>query len=135
MHWATKYIGLPYEISGRTVGGVDCWGLICLVYENEFGITLPFIPGIPACEVSALCAAIEKEVEQDWVKVEKPFDACAVTMSQGEVMHHVGLWIGADGGKVIHCWGRHKVIADTPKGIKLKGIRHMKFYRHREWKQ
>jgi hypothetical protein len=135
MNWAAKYIGIPYVMSGRDASGVDCWGLICLVYLQEFGMDLPVIPGIPAAETLALCAAIEKEVKQDWTEVEKPFDACAVTMSQGEVMHHVGLWVAADGGKVMHCWGRHKVIADTVKGISLKGIRQMKFYRHRQWIQ
>ena len=37
----SKYIGIPYLDHGRTTAGVDCWGLVWLIYKNEFDITLP----------------------------------------------------------------------------------------------
>lgn len=36
MCWSNKYLGIPYK-SGDT----DCWGLVCNIYENELGVTLP----------------------------------------------------------------------------------------------
>lgn len=39
-----KYLGIPHVKGGRNTaehGGMDCWGLVVLFYENEFGITLP----------------------------------------------------------------------------------------------
>jgi len=36
-----KYIGIPYKHLGRGVKGLDCWGLLCLFYQQEKGIELP----------------------------------------------------------------------------------------------
>lgn len=36
-----KYIGIPYKDRGRSFDAVDCYGLIYLIYRNEFGINVP----------------------------------------------------------------------------------------------
>jgi len=134
MHWASKYIGYPYLEGGRGEGGVDCWGLLFVAYLAEFGIALPEIPGVSAEAVLSFNSALAKEVERDWVEIEAPVDGCAVAMSQKVAIHHVGIWAEADGGKVVHSWKQQKVIADTLKSLKLKGMQTIKFYRHRKWK-
>lgn len=35
-----KYVGIPYVHKGRSTSGLDCYGLILLVYREEFGIML-----------------------------------------------------------------------------------------------
>lgn len=133
MHWAAQYIGFPYLEGGRGAGGVDCWGLLCLVYAQEFHTILPLIPGVTANNVALFNTMLQRQVLREWVEVDMPSDGCAVAMSQKQAIHHVGLWVDADGGKVIHSWKQQKVIADTLRTLKLKGMKTIKFYRHRSW--
>lgn len=36
-----KYINIPYLDKGRSLNGVDCWGIIWLIYKEEKNIILP----------------------------------------------------------------------------------------------
>lgn len=132
-HWAVKYIGLKHVPGGRGAEGVDCWGLVRLVYRDEFQIELPMLPGVSQSSILSIAGAISSHVERDWEEVYRPFDGCTVAMSQHKVIHHVGLFAEADGGKIIHCWDKQNVIADTVRGIAFKGFQVIKFYRHKLW--
>lgn len=39
--WADEYVGLPFELGGRTREGLDCWGLVRLVLVEQTGILYP----------------------------------------------------------------------------------------------
>ncbi len=128
-HWIVKYIGLPYVEGGRSWLGVDCWGLLKLVYHHEKGICLPDLPGI----VQGSPLVVSREIEEhsvDWVGVSKPDDGDAVAMGLKGIPHHVGIWLGEDGGKVVHCWHGFPVCADSIRMLRVKGIRTIKFFRY-----
>lgn len=36
-----KYIGIPYLHQGRSLYGIDCYGIVWLIYKNEKNIILP----------------------------------------------------------------------------------------------
>ena len=39
--WASAYVGIPFTDHGRTKFGCDCWGLVRLIYREQFGLSLP----------------------------------------------------------------------------------------------
>lgn len=41
MPWIGDYVGLPFAERGRDRAGVDCWGLVCLVYRECLARDLP----------------------------------------------------------------------------------------------
>jgi len=130
LHWVYKYLSIPWVAGGRDKQGVDCWGLLRLVYKEEFGIELPWIPGMPA---KLLNVIVERETNASWVEISKPIDGCGVAMSKKTILHHVGVWAAADGGKVIHSLQPQNVEAISLKGIWSKGFFVIKFYRHKLW--
>ena len=52
--WAAEYIGIPYVQHGRTKEGCDCWGLLNLIWREQFGFEPPPYEGV------------------DWYKGQKP---------------------------------------------------------------
>lgn len=128
MHWAVKYIGKTPEEIGF------CWGLLRAVYaEQEVG--LPAVEGLTMRNADEVAAKVRDKLTGDWVEIEEPQELCAVAMSQapdGQI-HHVGVYTSADGGRVVHCWGAHRVIAEDFRRLRLKGFKIIKFYRHKLW--
>ncbi len=137
MHWAAKDIGLPYQAGGRGPSHFDCWGLVWLIYGQVFGIQLPQMPGVGlGVSGTPTCVALfGSHIEQDWTRINKPFDGCGVAMSQKkDCIHHAGVYVhSSDGGKVVHSWDGTPAVADTLRGLKLKGFRTVLFYRHALW--
>lgn len=39
--WVSRYVGTPYVPGGATAAGADCWGLLTLVWREQFGRPLP----------------------------------------------------------------------------------------------
>jgi len=39
--WVAGFIGKPFQEQGRSLDGADCWGGVCLVYQQRFGVALP----------------------------------------------------------------------------------------------
>lgn len=127
-HWATRFIGLPYLPGGRERDGVDCWGLLRLVYWEERHILLPSLPGLVEDHEQLISRENLALCTKGWVSKGRPTEWAAVGMSRKEMIHHVGVWTEADGGKIIHCWHGIPVVADTPKSLLFQGIRIIQYF-------
>ena len=100
-----RYIGLPYQNLGRSFSGVDCFGLVYIVY-NELGITLPDFTELqyPQDWYKNSENYILDNIWGDWVEVNPPyqiFDALLFyNSSRRVVVNHIGVYINDD--KFLH---------------------------------
>lgn len=60
-HWWNDYLGLPYARLGRTRDGLDCWGLVRMVYAEQFGVDLPSLDYDSEVETAADALALARE--------------------------------------------------------------------------
>lgn len=107
MSWSDRYVGLPAAKLGRDRQGVDCWGLLRLVYWEELLIDLPSYAGDytdPAerDEVSRLINAAEARGPWQPAHVIRPFDA--LVFGAGTYRTHIG--VAVDRRHMLHVQGR-----------------------------
>lgn len=94
--WPNRFVGIPYAEFGRARLGCDCWGLACVIYQEELGISLPQYLGEGSkgehAEVAALIAG--EEASPLWVPVEGPAVAFDIAVfKRGRWNAHVGIVI------------------------------------------
>lgn len=100
-HWSASYIGIPYKARGRTRDGLDCWGLLRLVYADRLGITLPAYTDAPdAAERAETGALITREAASWWTRVQDPVPMDAVLFRVAGWPTHVGVVVAP--GRMLH---------------------------------
>ena len=104
--WYNKYIGIPYKDNGRDLDGVDCWGLVRLVYKNEYDIQLPSFAeqylGASDVDVTKELIAINKE---NWQQSQNKTIGNVVLFRVLGNESHVGIYIGNN--KFLHARQNH----------------------------
>jgi cell wall-associated NlpC family hydrolase len=101
--WAGRYIGLPFLPHGRDRDGVDCWGLVRLVYAEQFGISLPsmearYCHGTDRKSISSLINR-ESGLWRIW-KTEEACTGDVIVLRLHGLPLHVGLVLGD--GQMLH---------------------------------
>jgi cell wall-associated NlpC family hydrolase len=97
-----RYVGIPYRAGGRDFCGIDCWGLVRLVYDEELGIELPTYDGIFAGKEDAHAAGEVMATEsRKWQQVQRwqPFDVLLLRLGAG-IPTHVAVYLG--NGLMLH---------------------------------
>lgn len=90
-----KYLPIPFVPHGRDFSGVDCWGLIDLIYRQEFGITLPAY-GADVGDVHqarAVGPAMQAAQARSWITVASPQAGDVVLFRTGPLPAHVGIYL------------------------------------------
>ncbi len=94
--WESSYTDLPFQDGGRDFTGVDCWGLVRLIYAKELSIELPSYAEISAKSLIAVAREIGKGKDGlEWQEIEreaiKPFDVAVMTLYGSTRVGHVGV--------------------------------------------
>lgn len=129
--WTDNYIGLPFIPDGRSRDGLDCWGLVKLVYEEQLGIILPSYDGVfkedNIKNLRVVSDLMDKEREK-WIRVEKPTEFDVLMMRiQGRVISHVGIYLNKN--KMLHIIKGISSVIEPTTGINWKD-RIVGAYRH-----
>ena len=124
---ANKYIGIPFLDRGRFVErGLDCWGLVMLVYRCEYEIELPSYTTTYTSASSATTNDVFSAEKDAWTKVEEPEPGdVLVFYSSGGV--HVGILVSP--GLVLNVRRGADACIDR-LAILGKIMRHVGTYRH-----
>lgn len=100
--WVADYIGIPYLERGRDRAGCDCWGLVRLVLEQQFQVSLPSLAGdyeaVDDALTQRLIDSTSAAVSAKPVTAPEPGDI-AVLRVEG-IPAHVGIVVG--GGNLLH---------------------------------
>ena len=72
--WINQYVGLPFAEHGRDRAGVDCWGLVRLIYQEQFGVTLPSYAEAyrTTADAEEIGALVRKVTATSWESVPLP---------------------------------------------------------------
>ena len=94
-YWFERYINIPWKLGGRDISGLDCWGLVRLVYQEQLGRKLPsFVDDPHALDltVSGRAKAFKAHLPEFYrVPEGAPFDIA--TMKIGGTLWHVGILV------------------------------------------
>lgn len=103
--WESKYTIAPFKDHGRDLSGLDCWGLVRLVYLQELNIVLPEFAEISPSDLRRVAHMIDGAKDsEEWSSVDRPnlepFDVVVMSQYGGIRNAHVGLITNA--GKLMH---------------------------------
>lgn len=131
LHWTEQYLGLPWLTGGRDpFKGLDCWGLLCLVYRNEWGIRLSKHAAILSTREGTGVLAAEQASNQ-WTRLPlgEVEDGDAVVFTNHS-LSHVGVFVNANGEPSILHAATRKLSSIVPLSVASQGFTEVAFYRH-----
>lgn len=130
--WYAKYVGIPFVDGDRDFNGIDCWRLVCLVYEQERQIILPDYGDISALELRQVAELISRDAyAEPWIEVVpssvNAFDVAVMHKRREPV--HVGIMVGRE--QMIHVEEKTATVMISIKHPSV-AFRSINFFRHRK---
>jgi cell wall-associated NlpC family hydrolase len=132
--WITEYIGVEYKENGRDCeSGVDCWGLIKCIYDNEFNIDLPDYN--EKYEKRGKQYKLEENdysfLESNWRKISMKNKEVGdlLLFDMNDMIFHVGMIVAKH--KFIHVHAGIQTVLDEMNNLRWENRIHG-LYRHNE---
>lgn len=112
--WTKEYIGIPFKEKGRDLdNGVDCWGLVRVVWQKEYNIDVPSYT-TEYDDISRrdmIETAIWDGIDDEWEEVDDPVEGDGIVLQLMGKPVHIGVVL--DDRKFLHIFkGINSVIAD-----------------------
>lgn len=90
--WWNQYVGIPFVSKGRDRLGCDCWGLLRLVYAEQFLIQLPsYIEEYESANNRYSIAAPIDQHRNKWLPVNDPRTGDGVLFCFSGIPCHIGV--------------------------------------------
>ena len=93
--WQNKYIGIPFLDKGRDTNGIDCWGLVRLVYKQEYNIDLPSFSSEYEADDTERMRDLFAQYKEGWEKIEEPVEGCIVLFNIFGIESHMGIAVSS----------------------------------------
>ena len=93
--WSNKYVNIPFKDGGRDINGCDCWGLVRLVYQQEFSIDLPSFSGEYDVNDPKLLHEKIAQHKEGWEVLGEPEPGCVVLFRMFGAESHIGVAISS----------------------------------------
>jgi cell wall-associated NlpC family hydrolase len=124
-NWIENYLGDEWRASDH-----DCWGFFRRVQAEQFKRELPVIE--PSnYGVRTLIRTYSDHAERArWHPVDYAMEGDGVLMGKARRPTHVGVWVEADGGGVLHCQENSGVIFTSHRALARLGWNVLGLYRY-----
>jgi hypothetical protein len=123
-HWASTYVGFPWTLD------CDCWGFFRKVQLEQFGRQVPVIDADALSLLSRALTFAHHPERQRWLEVDCPEEGDAVLLGVGRHPAHIGVWVGVNGGSVLHSAEGHGVVIEAPARLRMRGWSNITFWRN-----
>lgn len=115
--WFEKYVGIPFLDLGRDASGIDCYGLVRLVYAERLGVEMPDYDYQRGADFSLFDmyrvfrkVELSEHSEYDILWLRSP------SGDDGQLLNHLGICVGSEYvlqacdkvGTVLHMFPRVK---------------------------
>jgi cell wall-associated NlpC family hydrolase len=126
--WCARYIGLPFRSLGRDQSGLDCWGMVYLVYREVFAHEVPqYADYGDAYDIEEIGALIRGEIVTRWREVSHERLGDVILLRVKGQPCHVGVVIAR--GKFLHSFEGTQSCVERYDNLKW-GRRKLGFYRY-----
>ena len=129
LHWASPYVGKPWVPGAQGPDAFNCWGLVRWIQRLHFSRQMPEIP-VDENDVAAITGGMRTMIKRiGWRRVPTPRDGDIAVMRSATDPLHVGVWLDADGGGILHSVRGVGVIFTGLGIMQLCGWLQVEFYR------